>query len=49
MTVFVVSLDVNHLVAVDFSLQNTKDCVEGNVELTDTSVQAQYRLQRVYN
>ena len=46
-TVFVVSLDVvvsSHLVAVDLtinSLQNTKDCVGGNVGLTDTSVQAQ--------
>ena len=48
-TVFVVSLDVvvsSHLVAVDLtinSLQNTGDCVGGNVGLTDTSVQVQYR------
>ena len=47
--VFVVSLDVvvsSHLVAVDVtinSLQNTGDCVGGNVGLTDTSVQVQYR------
>ena len=47
--VFVVSLDVvvsSHLVAVDMtinSLQNTGDCVGGNVGLTDTSVQVQYR------
>ena len=47
--VFVVSLDVavtSHLVAVDLtinSLQNTGDCVGGNVGLTDTSVQVQYR------
>ena len=46
---FVVSLDVvvsSHLVAVDLtinSLQNTGDCVGGNVGLTDTSVQVQYR------
>ena len=44
-----VSLDVvvsSHLVAVDLtinSLQNTGDCVGGNVGLTDTSVQVQYR------
>ena len=43
------SLDVavsSHLVAVDLtinSLQNTGDCVGGNVGLTDTSVQVQYR------
>ena len=49
MIVFVVSLDVvvsSHLVAVDLtinSLQNTGDCVGGNVGLTDTSVQVQYR------
>ena len=48
-TVFVVSLDVvgsSHLVAVDLtinSLQNTGDCVGGNIGLTDTSVQVQYR------
>ena len=48
-TVFVVSLDVvvsSHLVAVDLtinSFQNTGDCVGGNVRLTDTSVQVQYR------
>ena len=47
--VFIVSLDVvvsSHLVAVDLtinSLQNTGDCVGGNVGLTDTSVQVQYR------
>ena len=47
--VFVVSLDVavsSHLVAVNLtinSLQNTEDCVGGNVGLTDTSVQVQYR------
>ena len=48
-TVFAVNLDVavsSHLVAVDLtinSLQNTGDCVGGNVGLTDTSVQLQYR------
>ena len=48
-SMFVVSLDVvvsSHLVAVDMtinSLQNTGDCVGGNVGLTDTSVQVQYR------
>ena len=53
-TVFVVSLDVvgsSHLVAVDLttnSLQNTGDCVGGNVGLTDTSVQVQL-VQRDYN
>ena len=47
--VLAVSLDVvvsSHLVAVDLtikSLQNTGDCVGGNVGLTDTSVQVQYR------
>ena len=47
--VFLVSLDVavsSHLVAVDLTiniLQNTGDCVGGNVGLTDTSVQVQYR------
>ena len=47
-TVFVVSLDVvvsSHLLAVNLtinSLQNTGDC-RGNVGLTNTSVQVQYR------
>ena len=44
-TVFVDVVVSSHLVAVDLtinSLQNTGDCVGGNVGLTDTSVQVQY-------